>query len=384
MDKRKNYTAEFKTKVVLEILKEEKTVSQISSEYGIHPTQLHRWKQQFLENMTSAFSRGETEADKLKKKYESEREELLKEIGQLTVEVNWLKKKLGSKHSKSERKAMVEKDSKEITVKRQCELLDINRTSIYYTPVPISPEEIEIKHKIDEIYTRWPTYGYRRITAMLKRYGYEINRKRVRRYMREMGIYGICPGPNLSKRNKQHHTYPYLLRNLPIERPNQVFGIDITYIRMKHGWMYLVALIDWHSRYIVSWELSQTLEKSFVLTAVRKGLITGKPEIINSDQGSHFTCNDYIDLLKENNIKISMDGKGRATDNAITERFFRSLKYEKIYRMEYETPRQVRQGITEYIDEYNYERPHQSLGYKTPAEVYFGEIGGKKLFQESS
>lgn len=202
--------------------------------------------------------------------------------------------------------------------------------------------------------------------------------------MREMGIYAIYPGPNLSKRNKQHHTYPYLLRNFPVVHPNQVFGIGITYTRMKHGWMYLVVLIDWYSRYIVSWELSQTLEKSFVLTAVRKGIITATPEIINSDQGSHFTCNDYVDLLKENGIRISMDGKGRAADNAITERFFRSLKQEKIYRFEYETPKQVRQGIAEYIDEYNYVRPHQSLEYRTPAEVYFGELGSKKLFQESS
>ena len=235
------------------------------------------------------------------------------------------------------------------------------------------PEELIIKNKIDELYTKWPFYGYRRITQQLqKREGLEVNHKRVLRYMREMGICAIYPGPNLSKRNKQHHIYPYLLKGLEITRVNQVWGIDITYIRLKHSWMYLVAIIDWFSRYVISQEMSQTLEISFVLKAVKTALEIGNPEILNSDHGSHFTSPQYTKMLLENNIKISMDGKGRALDNIFTERLWRTVKYENVYINEYETPKSARIGISNYLAFYNEERPHQSLGYCTPAEIYYG------------
>jgi putative transposase len=191
--------------------------------------------------------------------------------------------------------------------------------------------------------------------------------------MREMGIEGIHPGPNLSKRNLAHKVYPYLLRNVTPNHPNHVWGIDITYIRLKHGWMYLVAVIDWYSRFVVSWQLDQTLEMPFVLTAVKAALRQAKPEIWNSDQGSHFTSDQYTGLLKEAGVRISMDGKNRALDNIITERFWRTLKYEEVYLHEYTSPKEARQRIAHFIHEYNYERPHQSLGYQTPAEVYFQE-----------
>jgi len=229
-------------------------------------------------------------------------------------------------------------------------------------------------HLIDEIYTRWPHYGYRRIRGVLRDMGYVVNKKRVLRLMRRMGIAGLFPGPNLSKRNHQHHTYPYLLRGVKAERPDHIWGIDITYIRIKGSLMYLVAIINWYSRYVVSWELSQTLERSFVMRALKKALAVRKPEIINSDQGSHFTCSEYIELLKSNGIQISMDGKGRATDNAITERFFRNLKWEKIYYEEYRKPREVYRAVRTYIDEYNYERPHQAIGHQKPADLYFGQL----------
>ena len=269
---------------------------------------------------------------------------------------------------------MVERDHPKLTVKRQTELLEVNRTSVYYKPSYEEDKDIELMHLIDMIYTRWPHYGYRRIREVLKGMGYIVNKKRVLRLMRQMGIAGLCPGPNLSKRNHQHHTYPYLLRGVKAERPNHIWGIDITYIRMKGSFMYLVAIIDWYSRYVVSWELSQTLERSFVLRALKKALAARKPLIINSDQGSHFTCGDYIDLLKQNGIQISMDGKGRATANAITERFFRNLKWEKIYYEEYRMPREVYRAVRTYIDEYNYERPHQAINYGKPAELYFGQV----------
>ena len=232
-----------------------------------------------------------------------------------------------------------------------------------------------IKHIIDGIYTSYPFYGSRRITAVLRREGVEINRKRVQRYMIQMGIEAIYPGPNLSKRSLASKVYPYLLREVVIERINQIWGIDITYIRLDSGWMYLVAVIDWHSRYVISWELEQSLEMDFVIRAVNNSLCVGIPEIFNSDQGSHFTSPQYIDLLLEQNIRISMDGKKRALDNIFTERFWRSLKYEEVYLHNYSSPREARKGITKYIEFYNEERLHQSLGYLTPGEVYRGGAG---------
>lgn len=284
-----------------------------------------------------------------------------------------LKKNLTVSKSREERNNMIEKNNEKLTLSRQAELLTLNRTSLYYKPVGIRPEELKIKRVIDEIYTTHPEYGYRRMTVILNRdYHFTINRKRTRRYMRDMGIHGFCPGPNLSKRLKGKYIYPYLLRGLKIDRPNQVWSIDITYCRMKHGFMYLVAIIDWYSRYIVGYSLSNTLEKGFVLEAINKAILRyGKPEILNSDQGSQFTSNEYIELLKSHKIKISMDGKGRALDNQRIERFFRSYKWEKLYLEDYETGHQLKQITNEYIVHYNNKRPHQSLGNKTPAEYYF-------------
>lgn len=230
-----------------------------------------------------------------------------------------------------------------------------------------------IKHRIDEIYTKYPFYGSRRITAVLRREEVMINRKAVQRHMQEMGIAGICPGPNLSKRSLEHRVYPYLLGGMTIGHPNQVWGIDITYIRLKGGWMYLVAILDWFSRYVVSWELDQTLEMPFVLSTVERALAQGKPEIWNSDQGSHFTSPQYIERLVGSEVRISMDGKGRAIDNVFTERLWRSIKYEEVYLKEYLSPREARQGLGQYLEFYNHERPHQSLDYQTPAQIYFGQ-----------
>lgn len=266
---------------------------------------------------------------------------------------------------------MIEPDNPKMPISVQADLLSLSRSSLYYRPVGPSPEEIAIKHRIDEIYTQYPFYGSRRITQQLVREGQVINRKAVQRHMREMGLYGITPGPNLSRRNQAHQVYPYLLRDVPIVRANQVWGIDITYIRLTAGWMYLVAILDWYSRYVVSWELDQTMEMAFVMSAVERALQQATPEIFNSDQGSHFTSPQYIERLRQANIQISMDGKGRALDNVFTERLWRSVKYEEVYLTAYENPRQARQGLTRYLAFYNQERPHQSLQYRTPAEIYF-------------
>lgn len=205
---------------------------------------------------------------------------------------------------------------------------------------------------------------------MLHQEGETVHRNTVQVYMRDMGLVAIYPGPNLSKRNLQHRTYPYLLRGLTIQRPNHVFGIDITYIRLKQGWMYLVAVLDWYSRYVVDWQLEQSLEIDFVLETVRRAMAVHKPEIFNSDQGSHFTSPQYTDLLKEAGVRISMDGRGRALDNIFTERLWRSVKYEEVYLNDYTTPREARKGISHYMDFYNNIRPHQSLNYRTPSTVY--------------
>ena len=268
---------------------------------------------------------------------------------------------------------MVERENTKIPLQWQAWIFSLSRSSLYYKPALPPEDEVRLKHQIDEIYTAHPTYGSRKIVHLLRRDGWVINRKRVQRCMREMGIEAIYPGPNLSKRNLKHKIYPYLLRNVTPSCPNHVWGIDITYIRLKHGWMYLVAVIDWYSRFIVSWQLSDTLEMPFVLTAVRSALHQAKPVIWNSDQGSHFTSDQYTDLLKEAEVQISMDGKNRALDNIITERFWRTLKYDHVYLHEYSSPKDARQQIGRFITEYNYDRPHQSLEYRTPAEVYFPE-----------
>ena len=278
--------------------------------------------------------------------------------------------------SRQERLKLLDWDDSSLPITSQAELLDLNRSGLYYCPMIPSAEEIALKHRIDELYTLRPYYGSRRITATLCREGWQLNRKAVQRSLasqgREMGIAGISPGPNLSKRRSDHKVYPYLLRGLAITEPNQVWGIDITYVRLARGWLYLVVVLDWFSRYVVSWQLDDSLELGFVLSTVAQAFTQAKPAILNSDQGSQFTSPSYLELLHSADVRVSMDGKGRASDNVFTERLWRSLKYEEVYLHDYQSPREARIGISRYLDFYNHERLHQSLGYQTPAEVYFG------------
>ena len=265
---------------------------------------------------------------------------------------------------------MIEPHSPDLSLKTQAELLGLSRSSLYYCPLPPSPEEVAIKHRIDEIYTRRPFYGSRRITVALNQEEIVVSRLTVQRYMREMGISGIAPGPNTSKAAPEHKIYPYLLRHVSAEYPNHVWGVDITYIRLRGGWMYLVAILDWFSRFVISWELDQTLELPFVLNAVDRALGQATPVIWNSDQGSHFTSPQYLDRLLTAGVQISMDGRGRATDNIFTERLWRSVKYEEVYLNDYASPREARYGLDRYFYFYNFERPHMALNYQTPAQVY--------------
>ena len=261
--------------------------------------------------------------------------------------------------------------------------MEIPRSSVYRKPSPkqFSEEEWKIRNLIDRIHAAEPTWGYRTITTILRRdHEILINRKRTRRLMQVMGIYALYPKPNLSKRYHSQYRKPYLLRHLRIDRPNQVWGVDITYIPMPKGFMYLFVILDWYSRYIVDYELSSTLDKSFVLNCLQRAFQRGKPEIINSDQGGHFTHPDYCQLVEENGVQISMDGKGQCLDNARTERFFRSLKYERIYVNEIRIPRELRSTINQYMQHYNTYRPHASLDGSVPAEYY---PNGHSLVQAS-
>ena len=385
---RTHYSAERKAQIVLELLREERTYAQIAAEYGMHVNMLRKWKAQAVERLPSVFGNENRAVHDLEAAHESEREALYAQIGRLTTQLAWLPKYLASTSSRSERLAMVERENAELPLTTQAELLGLSRASLYYVPVPPSPEELYIKRRIDEIYTAHPFYGSRKILAVLRR-EMTINRKTVQRQMREMGLAAIYPGPNLSKRAQQHAVFPYLLRGVAITRPNQVWGIDLTYIRLRGGWMCLVAVLDWFSRYVVSWELDQTLEMPFVLRAVERALTEATPEIWNSDQGSHFTSPQYIDRLQAAGTQISMDGRGRALDlvqstrlgNIFSERLpslvdwtrWRTVKYEEVYLHDYDSPREARQALTGYFDFYCTERPHQSLDYLTPAQVYFRE-----------
>lgn len=250
-------------------------------------------------------------------------------------------------------------------------LLGINRTSVYYGGIPVSEEELECKSIIDHLHTDNPTWGARQISAQLKLRGYQVGRRKAGRYMREMDITPIYPKMNLSKRMKQAKVCPYLLRNAVIDCPNQAWSIDITYLPMKHGFLYLTAIIDWYSRCIVGWDVDDTLDTTMVINACKKAFKVAKPLIINSDQGSQFTSDKYIDFIRNNGIRQSMDGKSRWADNIMIERWFRSFKYEEAYLTEYANLKEAREAIGRYIYTYNFERCHQSIGNKRPAEVYY-------------
>jgi putative transposase len=256
-------------------------------------------------------------------------------------------------------------------VRRLCDLLALNRSTIYYKKKPPEIDEVDLLNAIRDVWVRYPFYGYRRITAQLRADGFKVNRKRVARLMSVTGIEAIFPGQNTSRRNQLHKVHPYLLRDLKITHPNQVWMVDITYLRMQNGFMYLVALIDVHSRYVVGWALSNTLETTSCIDALKSALAIATPAIINSDQGCQFTSDEWVDFLLENSIKISMTGKGRCHDNIYIERFWRSFKREEFYLNEYESVKDLKKAIHTYIEFYNRKRFHQSLDYKTPADDYF-------------
>jgi putative transposase len=268
---------------------------------------------------------------------------------------------------------MIEKDNPDLSVNKQCKLLDVCRATFYYKPKPVSELDLMFMAKIDAQYLKTPFYGYRRMTVVLQREGFRIGFKRVRRLMRLMGIEAIYRKPKTTISNPENKTYPYLLKDRTIDRPNQVWATDITYIPMRHGFLYLVVVMDWVSRYVLSWKLSNTLEAAFCCEALEEALQQyEKPDTHNSDQGSQYTSQEYIKILITYGIEISMDGRGRYMDNIFVERLWRTVKYEEVYLKAYETAADSRAQIGAYLKFYNEERPHASLGYKTPKEIYFG------------
>ena len=273
-----------------------------------------------------------------------------------------------------EKRKLIDRSSKSLTIQFQYDLLDIASSSLYYEPIPENPRRLEIMRQIDEIFLKYLFYGSRRIAVALQAQGCIVGRDLVRVLMRQMGIEAIYPLKSTSRASSKHKIYPYLLRGLKIVAPNQVWSADITYIPMQRGFLYLVAIMDWFSRYIISWSLSNSLDVRFCQEALRSALERASPKIFNTDQGAQFTAKSFLEILEGLKITISMDGRGRALDNVFIERFWRSLKYEEVYMKNYEDCVEAYESMSKYIEYYNKTRPHQSLGYVTPIQIYHGGV----------
>jgi len=364
--KRKTHSPEFKAKVALEALKEIATTSQLTSRYHIHATQISQWKRDAKEGLPEIFRKGKNQRAKTEEELTAP---LYEEIGRLKVELDWLKKKLPS--SATNRQLLIEADDPIMSIARQCDLLGIARSSYYYRPATESSENLRYMRLIDEQYLKTPFYGYRRMTNWLQRETKDtVNHKRILRLMKIMNLKSVLPGPHTSKPHPEHKIYPYLLGGMTLSQPNLVWSTDITYIPMQRGFMYLVAVIDWYSRYVLSWRISNTLDVGFCVDAMNEALEHGEPVIFNTDQGSQFTSEAFTKILLQRQILISMDGRGRALDNVFIERLWWSVKYEEIYINEYNGVIQLHDSLRKYFKFYNLERPHSSLGNKVPSEVH--------------
>ncbi|MEO0521094.1 MAG: IS3 family transposase [Cyanobacteria bacterium P01_A01_bin.116] len=368
--KRKQYSPEFKAKVALAAIRGDKTIAQIGAQYGLHPAQVNTWKRELLENASELFDKGKS-ANKAKTDTKAENDELYRQIGKLKVERDFLAER-SAQLGTATRKALVDAQHPELSLVRQCELLGISRSSLYYQPVGSSDEELILLRLLDEQYLKTPFYGSRRMVAHLKQQGYVVNRKRVQRLMRQLGIEAVYPKPNLSKRHPEHKVYPYLLKDVDIASVNQVWSTDITYLPVLKGHFYLVAVMDWYSRKVLSWQVSNSMDGEFCIEALEAALLRyHKPSVFNSDQGSQFTANAFTGTLKNADVAISMDGRGRCYDDIFIERLWRSLKYELIYLKAFDDGHHLSREVTTWFHWYNRQRPHQSLNYRTPDEIYY-------------
>ena len=383
--KRKTYSADFKAKVVLEVLEAEQTINEIASKYELLPANVKNWKKMFLENMSLAFDKS-TVVKEYKAELETVKKEkdlIAKKLGETIVEKEFLEGKLESLVSSKGRKTLV--DSKhELSINKQCKLLHIAKSTLYYEPVKkfSSEEDIKFLNKLNEIHSEFPYYGTRRLVTALVNEGFKVGRKLVKTAMEYIGIKALYPKHKTTQAYKEHYKYKYLLKEFKndknqviIDTPNKVWSTDITYIKLEKGYVYLAAIIDWHSKKILSWKLSNSMDVKLTTDVLKEALMLyPKPEIFNSDQGSQYTAKEHVKILKEHDIKISMDGKGRSIDNICIERFWRTIKYEEIYLNDYKSMSELRYSIKNYIDKYNSRRLHSAIDNKTPNEVYFNYI----------
>ncbi|HEY3776705.1 MAG TPA: IS3 family transposase [Rhizomicrobium sp.] len=366
---RRNHTPAFKAKVALAALKGEKTLAELAQLFDVHPNQITTWKGQLLEGASGVFGGGASAQAAPSVDLKS----LHAKIGELTLENDFLGR-CARQGRHAERKAMIDR-SHELSVTRQAKLLKLSRSGVYYSPRPVSPADLTIMRRIDELHLEHPFAGSRMLRDLLNREGIAIGRERVITMMKRMGIEAIYRRPNTSRPEPGHRIYPYLLRGLPVARPNQVWAMDITYVPMARGFVYLAVVLDWFARRVLSWRVSITMETGFCLEAVEEALAKhGSPDIFNTDQGSQFTSAEFTGLLLNNGIAISMDGKGSWRDNVFVERLWRSVKYEEVYLRAYDSVGEARAFLGRYFDFYNRRRPHSSLDRRTPDEAYFKHL----------
>jgi len=378
------FSTQLKTRLVLEVLREEKTLNEIASANNINPKNLQNWKKLFLENAEVAM-----EPAKAVKEYKDEVAKLkvqvgeyAKKVGQLTLEKDWAVGKLQSLDSSYKKELIEKSENKTISVVKQCQLLEYNRSNLFYIPM-VNPIKTTIKDEIVNIFEEIPCYGYLKVHQELLERGHSVCVNTVRDYRKQLGLKAVLAvrAPNTSWANIQHPKHSYKLRGLDIVRANQVWSTDITYIKIKGGMVYMAAIIDWYSKAILSWRISNTMDTDLVMGVLNEALsLYGKPEIFNTDQGSQYTSYIHTQTLKDNDIIISMDGKGRATDNICIERFWRSAKVEKIYLNEYERVSVLKSDVKDYIEFYNHRRFHETLEYKKPMHVYYTSL---KINEES-
>ncbi|WP_407673383.1 IS3 family transposase [Paracoccus caeni] len=372
MRKRRNHDAGFKARVALEAVKGERTVSELAADYGVHPTMIHQWKKALLDGAADIFERGG------KKPVMEVDEETVRslhaKIGELAVANGFFVAKAQAV-DRQVRRDMIERNHPALSIGAQCRLLSISRSSFYHEPAGETDHNLGLMRLIDRQFLDTPFYGVRQMTWHLQNEGHGVNQKRIRRLMRLMRLMPIYQKPNTSKPRKGHKTYPYLLGGLRVDRPGQVWCADITYLPMRRGFLYLVAIMDWFTRKVLAWRISNTLEADFCVEALNEAIHRfGAPGIMNTDQGSQFTSFAWTDRLKRVGTRISMDGKGRCIDNVFIERLWRSLKYECVYLHAWETGSQAKAAIGSWITFYNHRRPHTAHGGLPPAVVYFNTI----------
>ncbi|MEQ1519366.1 MAG: IS3 family transposase [Usitatibacteraceae bacterium] len=372
---RRNHSPAFKAKVAIAAIKGERTIAQIAEQFDVHPNQVTTWKTQLEGGAADVFGDGHGSIEAAPA---VDVKQLHAKIGQLTLENDFLE---GCAHQGgiAERKTMIDRGHA-LSVTSQAEIVGIARSTVYYLPRPVSPNDLALMKQIDALHTEHPFAGSRMLRDLLaapnaEGGGSKVGRRHVKTLMRRMGIEALYRKPRTTKPEAGHKIYPYLLRDVAVTKPNQVWAVDITYIPMAKGFVYLAAVLDWFSRRVLSWRVSITMEAAFCITALEEALAKhGKPDIFNTDQGSQFTCPAFIDVLTKHDVKISMDGKGAWRDNVFVERLWRSVKYEEVYLRAYDRVSEARERLGAYLDWYNRRRPHSSLDGRTPDEAYFSNM----------